>query len=399
MQHAKTTTDATHQEFLLNTVTNATMGAKVVKSLDAIGQNDLAKIFHAIINDKLDAIREIAAFDEHSAPTSAQRAQENLAKRKQLMDMTDLMVMRGEGDECLRIAGPGSIELGKIYLGAARGVGKGLVALADPRRQVEAAVQAAHLGCFVVKQLARLEAYQLEKLCGNHQLAAQYLAEFNEENAKIAQSAANFYNNFIQLPAESRAEAIAQMATMFAAGKTVTGLQMKALGIGLDGLAKSASTVAGKVKDVLAKAPEIIAITPEGLQIPVKAANELEGIEAAEFAARDAAMLEEAEGIKAGAEKICYKNINDGLNFGASAADHMADPARYVPIEILRDVIKTTKGSPDPRGAADALVYYSPFFKDGKMYNLKVVYNTVTNTIYHFHFTVDALGFLPKIQR
>ena len=42
---------------------------------------------------------------------------------------------------------------------------------------------------------------------------------------------------------------------------------------------------------------------------------------------------------------------------------------------------------------------YTTMFKDGKMYNLEVLYHKATNTVYHFMYTTDPLGPLAAILK
>lgn len=53
---------------------------------------------------------------------------------------------------------------------------------------------------------------------------------------------------------------------------------------------------------------------------------------------------------------------------------------------------------PDPRGAS-ATMYYTTMYKNGKMYNLEVLYDEVTNTVYHFKYVRKARGNLPAILK
>lgn len=76
----------------------------------------------------------------------------------------------------------------------------------------------------------------------------------------------------------------------------------------------------------------------------------------------------------------------------------MANSGRKVPIQILDDVIKKTKGLADP-GGSKALMHYSQMWKNGKLYNLEVLYNESTNSIWHFKYTKDALGPLSLIAK
>jgi hypothetical protein len=44
-------------------------------------------------------------------------------------------------------------------------------------------------------------------------------------------------------------------------------------------------------------------------------------------------------------------------------------------------------------------MHYTTMYKNGKMYNLEVLYDKATNTIYHFEYTRKAIGNLPKIPK
>ena len=92
-----------------------------------------------------------------------------------------------------------------------------------------------------------------------------------------------------------------------------------------------------------------------------------------------------------------YSNLDEGLNFAKTAAEHMEESARHVPMQTLQDAIRYGEALPDPQGS-DALMYYTTMYKDGKMYNLEVLYDEVTNTVYHFKYTREAIGNLPAIK-
>lgn len=64
----------------------------------------------------------------------------------------------------------------------------------------------------------------------------------------------------------------------------------------------------------------------------------------------------------------------------------MTESGRKVPLQILDDVIKTTKGLPDPAGSG-ALMHYSPMWRNGKLYNLEVLYDKASNSIWHFKYS------------
>jgi len=74
------------------------------------------------------------------------------------------------------------------------------------------------------------------------------------------------------------------------------------------------------------------------------------------------------------------------FNFSTKAAEHMANPGRAVPVQILEQAIKGSKGLADPRGSR-ALMYTTKMFKNGKAYNLEVLYDKATNSIWHFQYS------------
>ncbi|GHV44568.1 hypothetical protein FACS1894180_6070 [Bacteroidia bacterium] len=89
--------------------------------------------------------------------------------------------------------------------------------------------------------------------------------------------------------------------------------------------------------------------------------------------------------------------VTGGYAFSRRAAQHMAEPGRTVPVQIINDAIKTTKGLPDPLDSR-ALMHYSPMWKNGTQYNLEILYDQASNSIWHFKYTQDALGILPAIK-
>ncbi len=93
-------------------------------------------------------------------------------------------------------------------------------------------------------------------------------------------------------------------------------------------------------------------------------------------------------GFSLGARSLtALRTIRSGeiYNFGATAASHMANPARRVPLQLMDDVIRNTKGFPDPQGSS-ALMYYSKMYKNGKAYNLEILYDKASNSIWHFKY-------------
>ncbi|WP_185959930.1 hypothetical protein [Criibacterium bergeronii] len=96
------------------------------------------------------------------------------------------------------------------------------------------------------------------------------------------------------------------------------------------------------------------------------------------------------------ASKHC--NIEEGLNFSSKALEHMDERARHVPVQTLQDAIRYGEALPDPRGTS-ATMYYTTMYKNKKCYNLEVLYNEATNTVYHFEYARKAMGNLPKINK
>ena len=73
------------------------------------------------------------------------------------------------------------------------------------------------------------------------------------------------------------------------------------------------------------------------------------------------------------------------FNFSETAAKHMSEAGRYVPIQILQQAIEYGESIPDPQGS-NAYMYYISMIKNGKEYTLEVLYDIVSNTIYHFKY-------------
>jgi hypothetical protein len=93
------------------------------------------------------------------------------------------------------------------------------------------------------------------------------------------------------------------------------------------------------------------------------------------------------------------KNGKELFNFTEIAAKHMTEKARSIPIQTLDDIIKNPMSvAKVPRGATDAMMYYSQMLKNGRLYNVEVLYNKSSNTIMHFKYDRKALGPLQKIK-
>jgi len=85
-------------------------------------------------------------------------------------------------------------------------------------------------------------------------------------------------------------------------------------------------------------------------------------------------------------------------NWTKTAAGHMQDPNRRIPVSIIDEVKKHPMHvRPDAQGS-NALMYYSTMTKNGIDYNVEVLYEQSSNTIYHFKYSKKALGPLPNIE-
>jgi RHS repeat-associated protein len=97
---------------------------------------------------------------------------------------------------------------------------------------------------------------------------------------------------------------------------------------------------------------------------------------------------------------IVASNERALLNFTDTAGKHMFEVERRVPIHILDKVIRSpTAFTRDPQGASNAMMYYSQVWKNGKLYNIEVLYDKATNTISHFQYTQKPIGPLTKVSK
>jgi len=80
------------------------------------------------------------------------------------------------------------------------------------------------------------------------------------------------------------------------------------------------------------------------------------------------------------------KGEKELFNFGTTAAKHMAEKGRAVPVQILEQAIKGSKGVADPQGSR-ALMHSIEMFRNGKAYKLDVLYDKATNSIWHFQYS------------
>lgn len=85
------------------------------------------------------------------------------------------------------------------------------------------------------------------------------------------------------------------------------------------------------------------------------------------------------------------------FNFTSKTNAHMNNPSRVLPVQTLKDAINHGYVLPDPRGSS-ATMYYTQININGKLYNLEVLYDAPTNTIFHFEYARKSMGNLPKIK-
>ena len=97
-------------------------------------------------------------------------------------------------------------------------------------------------------------------------------------------------------------------------------------------------------------------------------------------------------------KKLSEKSEKLIFNFKPAAAAHMLNKERVIPILILEKAINGAEHIvSDPRELTKAKMYYSKIWKGGKQYNVEVLFDADTNTIYHFKYTNKKLGPLTKI--
>ncbi len=278
VQESAKTTDPIKQEFLFDAITTTTQGSIIVEALEKSGQHQAAEFVKTAIKNELGQIQENLLPNPNAAPTSARVEHERLsALDQELKAKTDHlveMIMRGDAADCLKITGKSAEEQFRILRGAVRGVGEGIVCVADPRNLVKGTEQLIKAGCCVVEQLGRLEAYQEAIECGDLALAQKFEADFKSANTEVVRAATQWYETFKQLPAEEQARIIASFGTTLVLAKPATMLQLKILGASLGGV----SAIAGKIGEAIKAEESAVAMTPEGIAIPLE---ELEAAEAA----------------------------------------------------------------------------------------------------------------------
>ncbi|MBC1568160.1 hypothetical protein HCJ20_04445 [Listeria sp. FSL L7-1425] len=177
------------------------------------------------------------------------------------------------------------------------------------------------------------------------------------------------------------------------------GLTDMALGLGFGiAAARNKTIMAKKVNE-----PEVGELTKRTSEIEKRIRENIEASKKArkaskmkEYLKREKEILERIK--KANSERTSTANSSgkDIFNYTNKVNEHMANLDRAVPVQILKEAIKGGTPMPDPRGSR-ATMYYSEIYINGKKYNFEVLYDNVTNTIYHFKYDRRPLGPLSAI--
>jgi len=77
--------------------------------------------------------------------------------------------------------------------------------------------------------------------------------------------------------------------------------------------------------------------------------------------------------------------LSKGVEFSVSASNKMNMPDRFVPVQLMIDIIRLGASMPDPHDSR-ALMYYGEIVKSGTIYKFEVLYDITTNTIWHFQY-------------
>jgi len=86
------------------------------------------------------------------------------------------------------------------------------------------------------------------------------------------------------------------------------------------------------------------------------------------------------------------------FEFTKKTISRMEDKSRMIPIHILKDILDAPLHVlPDPQGTS-ALMHYARMWRNGKLYNVEVLYDLQKNLIMHFLFTDDPLGPLMRTR-
>ena len=75
-------------------------------------------------------------------------------------------------------------------------------------------------------------------------------------------------------------------------------------------------------------------------------------------------------------------SLPENLNYSETVIERLNDPARYVPQETIKTVIRDGVAAPDPQ-KTDAIMYYLTVWRNGKPYTMEVLYHHPSNTVWH----------------
>ena len=94
------------------------------------------------------------------------------------------------------------------------------------------------------------------------------------------------------------------------------------------------------------------------------------------------------------------RNSQTVFKFTGSAFNRLSLPERAVPIHIMKDIIKNPIAvTKDPQGVLHgSRMYYSRMYRNGKLYNVEVLYDKKLNKIGHFKYREGSLGPLERIK-
>lgn len=102
-------------------------------------------------------------------------------------------------------------------------------------------------------------------------------------------------------------------------------------------------------------------------------------------------------------EKVVKNPVNGQstlFNFKGASAKHLHNRGRVVPMHILEGVVQSPMAIlKDPKNSSNAMMCYSRIWKNGKLYNIEVLYDKAANTILHFRYTHKAIGSLEKTPK
>ena len=96
-------------------------------------------------------------------------------------------------------------------------------------------------------------------------------------------------------------------------------------------------------------------------------------------------------------ERIELINRLDNVKFSKKAYSRLEESWRFVPVSLLKEVIISWKKLPDPKWSS-ANMYYYTIWKNWKKYNVEVLYDEESNTIWHFLYTNKWIWPLSPIK-